>query len=164
MPLHLEDPLCPEAIEAYFRLHYWKNESQTDLKKILDCFPVLQSEESFMGFRFKDCAEAFKIIDSTYKTVFVPYGAGAELIDELRAAFEPKEQRRIVRQLQRYIVNVPESHVNANLNRGITTIHESYLIVDDSLAYTEATGLNLVAPSRGLQPAETKVYAGALIG
>jgi CRISPR-associated endonuclease/helicase Cas3 len=53
LPLHAADPLCPAAIEAYFRLHYWKNEDQTDAKKILDCFPrQLSQPADLFGFHF----------------------------------------------------------------------------------------------------------------
>ena len=145
LPLHAADPLCPAAIEAFFRLHYWKNEDQTDAKHILDCFPPLQNDASFFGFRFKDCADQFRFIDSNYQAVLVPYGdKGRDLIAELRATYDPAGQRDLARRLQRYVVQVPEPITRQHLGRGLSLLHERFLILDDSNAYSEDLGLQLV--------------------
>lgn len=146
LPLHAHDPLSPAAIEAYFRLHYWKNEDQTDAKQILECFPrQLSQPADLFGFRFKDCAERFKFIESAYQAVLVPYGEqGQELVDALRSAYDPADQRTLARQLQRYVVQIPEPVVRANLKRGLSLLHERYLILDDASAYSPELGLQLV--------------------
>lgn len=145
LPLHTADPLCPAAIEAFFRLHYWKNEDQTDAKQILACFPSLQNEASFFGFLFKDCAERFRFIDSNYQAVIVPYGdQGRDLIDELRSTYDPAGQRALARRLQRYVVQIPEPVTRHHLGRGLSLLHERFLILDDDGAYSEDLGLQLV--------------------
>lgn len=146
LPLHTHDPLSPAAIEAYFRLHYWKNEDQTDAKQILECFPRRLSQPAdLFGFRFKDCAERFKFIESAYQAVLVPYEErGQELIDAFRTAYDPSDQRKLSRQLQRYVVQIPEPVARANLKRGLSLLHERYLILDDASAYSAELGLQLV--------------------
>lgn len=144
LPLHLDDPLSPEAVEAYFRLHYWRNEDQTDAGHILDCFPPLNSEGSLLGFRFRDCAESFQFIDSAYETVIVPYNdRGRDLIAQLRSAYDPAEQRRLSRLLQRHIVQVPSAVAMAWRGRGLVLLHERYLVLDDDTAYSPKLGLQL---------------------
>lgn len=150
LPLHAADPLSPTAIEAYFRLHYWKNEAQTDAKHILDCFPAGSARTwqpaDLFGFRFKDCAEAFQFIESGYQPVLVPWrDKGRDLIAQLRSAYDPSEQRRLARRLQRYIVQIPEAVARAGLGRGLSLLHERYLILDDDSAYSPELGLQLVA-------------------
>ncbi|MBI5766843.1 MAG: CRISPR-associated endonuclease Cas3'' [Verrucomicrobia bacterium] len=145
LPLHSADPIGPAAIEAFFRLHYWKNEDQTDAKQIFACFPPLQNEASFFGFRFKDCAERFRFIDSNYQAVLVPYGdQGRDLIDELRATYDPAGQRDLARRLQRYVVQIPEPVMRQHLGRGLSFLHERFLILDDDGAYSKDLGLQLV--------------------
>ncbi|WP_414664406.1 CRISPR-associated endonuclease Cas3'' [Horticoccus sp. 23ND18S-11] len=149
LPLHTADPLCPAAIEAFFRLHYWKNEDQTDAKHILDCFPSGSAKTwqpaDLFGFRFRDCAERFRFIDSNYQAVLVPYGDhGRDLIEELRATYDPAEQRKLARRLQRYVVQLPAPVTRLHLGRGLSLLHERYLILDDSHAYSDDLGLQLV--------------------
>ncbi len=146
LPLHTADPLCPAAIEAYFRLHYWKNEDQTDAKKILDYFPrQLSQPADLFGFQFKKCAEDFRFIKSAYQAVLVPYGDhGRALIDDLRTTYDPTEQRKLARRLQRYVVQIPEPVARAHRSRGLSLLHERYLILDDDNAYSADLGLQLV--------------------
>lgn len=145
LPRHADDPLCPSAIEAFFRLHYWRNEDQTDAENILDCFPrQLAQPADLFGFRFKDCAEQFRFIESAYQAVLVPYNdRGRELIAELRATYDPREQRFIARRLQRHVVQIPEPVARANMGRGLSLLHERYLILDDDGAYSADLGLQL---------------------
>lgn len=149
LPLHIEDPLCPAAIEAFFRLHYWKNEDQTDAKHILECFPSGSAKTwqpaDLFGFQFKKCAEDFRFIVSNYQAVLVPYGDhGRDLIGELRTAYDPAEQRKLARRLQRYVVQIPEPVTRQHLGRGLRLLHERFLILDDKHAYSEDLGLQLV--------------------
>ncbi|HVU32031.1 MAG TPA: hypothetical protein VHE61_01260, partial [Opitutaceae bacterium] len=143
LPLHATDPLSPSAVEAYFHLHYWRHEDQTDANRILECFPPVQNEASLLGLRFKDCGERFRFIESAYQSVLVPYGPGRELIAELRATFDPAGQRRLARRLQRYVVQIPEAVALAHRGRGLTLLHDHFLVLDDDLAYSDELGLQL---------------------
>lgn len=145
LPRHADDPLSPAAVEDYFRLHYWRHEDQLDAKRILECFPPLQNKESFLGLAFKDCAERFRFIESAYSAVIVPYGKrGRDLVTRLRGAFDPAEQRALARRLQRYVVQIPEPVARAFLGRGLVSLHERFLVLDDDTAYSPTLGLQLV--------------------
>lgn len=145
LPLHASDPLSPAAIEAYFRLHYWKNEKKTDAKNVLECFPSrLTQRDDLLGFRFKDCAERFRIIESAYESVIVPYGVkGRALVAELRETYAPSEQNALARRLQRYVVQIPAPITRAALGRGLVQLHERFLVLDDDGAYSPELGLQL---------------------
>ncbi len=153
LPVHAADPLSPAAVEAYFRLHYWRNERQTDAKSVLDCFPSrLARPEDLFGLRFKDCAERFRIIESAYESVIVPYGQrGRELVAELRATYAPSEQNALARRLQRFVVQIPAAQARAALGRGLVQLHERFLVLDDDGAYSAELGLQL-ATERGYDP------------
>lgn len=145
LPRHAADPLSPAAIEDYFRLHYWRHDDQTDAKHILECFPPLQNEQSFLGLAFKDCAERFQFIESASSAVIVPYGErGRDLVARLRRAYDPADQRDLARRLQRYVVQIPEPVARAFLGRGLVTLHERFLVLDDDTAYSPTLGLQLV--------------------
>jgi CRISPR-associated endonuclease/helicase Cas3 len=149
LSLHTADPLCPAAIEAFFRLHYWKNEDQTDAKHILECFPLGSAKNwqpaDLFGCSFKDCAEKFRFIESAYQAVLVPYGdRGRNLIAELRTTYDPAGQRDLARRLQRFVVQIPEPVTRQHLGRGLSLLHDRYLILDDDRAYSADLGLQLV--------------------
>ncbi|MCR6654785.1 MAG: CRISPR-associated endonuclease Cas3'' [Opitutus sp.] len=149
LPRHIGDPLAPAAIEDYFRLHYWRHEDQIDAKRILECFPrdspARWTPEHFFLLQFKDCAERFQFIESAYEPVIVPYGdRGRELVDALRAAFDPAQQRTLARRLQRYVVQIPEPVAHAFLGRGLVRLHDRFLVLEDDAAYSPTLGLQLV--------------------
>ena len=145
LPEHAADPLSPAAVEAYFRLHYWRNDRQTDAKAVLDCLPSrLAQRDDLLGFRFKDCAERFRIIESAYESVIVPYGEkGRALVDELRATYAPSEQNALARRLQRFVVQIPAAQARSALGRGLVQLHERFLVLDDDGAYSDELGLQL---------------------
>jgi len=153
LPAHAVDPLSPSAIEAYFRIHYWRNEHQTDAKAVLDCFPSGPVRpESLLSLKFKDCAERFRIIESAYESVIVPYGAkGRDLVAELRGTYTPSEQNALARRLQRFVVQIPAAQARAALGRGLVRLHERFLVLDDDGAYSAELGLQL-ATDRSYDP------------
>jgi len=56
---------------------------------------------------FKSAAHAFKAIDTATQGVIVPYDAeGKRIIDELRISFNPGKQFQLIKQAQRYSVNL----------------------------------------------------------
>ena len=50
----------------------------------------------------------------------------------------------LARRLQRYVVQIPEPVTRQHLGRGLSLLHERFLILDDKLAYSEDLGLQLV--------------------
>jgi CRISPR-associated endonuclease/helicase Cas3 len=140
------DPLALECIEQYFRIHYWKHGDETDQHHIRDCYPRrFTCENDLLCFQFKKCAEAFKLIDDYTDPVIVPHGnKGRSLCDGLSHAFDPGEQRRFARKLQRFTVSIPKQQHAALLLRGILKpLHEDcYFVLNSDAHYNHQFGLH----------------------
>jgi len=96
------DLLDPAAISRYFQLHYWKQsgDHQWDERQVMACFPT--PPERF-AFDFRAAAERFRMIDDQTKAVFVPFGKGQALIEQLR---KDGPYRTLLRKLQRFTVGI----------------------------------------------------------
>ena len=140
------DPLGLDAIEDYFRRHYWDNRGSTDQKQVLDCYPhQLRSASDLLCFSFKRCAEAFEMIDDYTEPVIVPFGEkGRALCDQLRRTFDPGGIRRLARKLQRFTVAVPSpQHVRLLAAGILLAVHDgSFFLLNSSPHYSETLGLH----------------------
>jgi CRISPR-associated endonuclease/helicase Cas3 len=136
-PDHLDDLLGPDAIEDYFRLHYWKRHDRWDAERVMECFA-----KGGLHMQFRAAAERYRIIRDEQVSIVVPYRkAGEALIDELKRLTNPPG-RGFDRRAQRYVVNVRE-YVYRRLveNQVITTLHERFHILTDPEAYDDSLGL-----------------------
>ncbi len=95
----VSDPLSPANFTLYFEELYWHRGDKLDKKNILNLSKAQQ---------FKTVAEEFKFIEEAYQPVIVRYGDNQQLVDNLLA---DKVQRELLRQAQRFVVNVPEKTV-----------------------------------------------------
>jgi CRISPR-associated endonuclease/helicase Cas3 len=150
------DPLAPEAVESYFRIHYWKHADSTDVNHILDCWPDLRraahlspedaARDTLLGFRFRTCADEFRLIDDSYtESVIIPYGAvGKALWREVRETFDPTRLRHLGRKLQRYTVSVPRTQYQELLTAGILLpAHDDrFFFLNSDIHYSEDFGLH----------------------
>ncbi len=96
---------------------------------------------------FRTVAENFHLIDQNTRTVYVPFGGGAALIERLKAG---ECSKKLYRKLGRYAVSVYEPHfqklyaAGALLTaRDIPALDESSAILSDLTLYDERTGLTL---------------------
>ena len=114
------DPLHVNKLKSYFIELYWKLNS-LDSEKIVDLLtPESRSELSIF---FRTAANKFKIIDdSMQKTVLVSYKKGANLISALKKL---GPERKLMRKLQRYAVNIYNHEFAQLLNGG--SAHRSLL-------------------------------------
>lgn len=141
----LPDLLSPEAIESYFRIHYWRHQSQMDQHRILDCCPKSMTRpDDLLLFRFKTCAENFRLIDDYTEPVLIPYGEkGTALCSELRTTFDPSRLRYLARKLQRLTVAIPAQQHKRLLSAGILlTVHDRFHILNSTHHYSEDFGLH----------------------
>ncbi len=131
----LKDPLSHNIFEEYFSRLYW---SVNNLDAA-DIIPLLTVKDDF-AIQFRTAAGAFRIIDDTMqKPILVPYCEGKELIELLRRI---GPERRLLRKLQRYSVNVYKDDLTAMLNRGSAVeIHPDIYALLNDVEYNEKTGL-----------------------
>ena len=108
-----------------------------------------QDQKDIMGmmakqlFPFQGVAERFHIIDNATRTVYIPVGEGAALVDSLRHG---ERNRSLFRKLGRYGVSVYENHFQSLDGAGALELLEdgSAVLLNTNL-YSEQTGLSLQA-------------------
>ena len=138
MALHT-DMASQEAIQDYFYelLDLTGKEAQ-DQAKIL---PLLQSE----FFPFRTLAERFHLIDAPTRTIYIPLGEGAELVECLRTG---AGGRQLYRQLGQYGVSVYERHFAALNEAGdLEVLKNNAVILLNTDLYSDETGLSLESDS-----------------
>jgi len=139
LPEHGKSPLAPEAIEAYFGLHYWKHSAEWDQRKVMECFRHGDSQHAFIA-DFKKAASRFRMIDDAQTPIVVPHGDGAHLIEELTTCERPT--RDLFRRLQRYTVGVyPYQLDKMRENQLLTEPHEGVFVLMNREAYDRELGL-----------------------
>ena len=108
-----------------------------------------QDQKDIMGmmakqlFPFQGVAERFHIIDNATRTVYIPVGEGAALVDSLRHG---ERNRSLFRKLGRYRVSVYGNHFQSLDGAGALELLEdgSAVLLNTNL-YSEQTGLSLQA-------------------
>lgn len=132
-----QQPDSPEAIACYFReLLDLKGPQALDQKNILKMM-----EREAMPFR--TVSERFHFIDSETKTVYIPLGAGEELVQRLRSG---ERSRTLFRELGRYGVSIYPQHFEALERAGdLEILEDGTAILANLEQYHEATGLSLTA-------------------
>ncbi len=141
--LHESDPLSLDAIEEYFRLHYWQQSERWDSKEIMKCFVDPQN----LTFQFRTAAERFKLIEDTTRSVFVAWGKeGATLDKQLRSKEfdkDPVFRRNVVRRMQRFIVPVYENIFNQFVGTDIELINENLAVLINPEMYSDQLGFEI---------------------
>ncbi len=126
--------LTPDLFEEFFREFYWTRGERLDKEKILD----LLRNDMHLQFNFREAAKKFKFIDeATQAQVIVHYQNG-----DLLAHLEKKQpDRRLLRQLQRYVVNLPRRLHGQLLSSGaIREIHSGIFVQSHGALYDDNLG------------------------
>ncbi|MGN1360241.1 MAG: CRISPR-associated helicase Cas3' [Kiritimatiellia bacterium] len=154
-------PLSPECVEKYFKLSYADRQRTIDLD-YLDRHDIqgklqprgLQSKEDLFNFMFRDAGECFKLIDEHTTSLIVPFDQeSSSLCEALRQAWEPAEQRGIVRKLQRYTISVygDKGPVDDTGCPIAELVHERYwVLTSPELHYSRDYGLLKTGQTSGL--------------
>ena len=145
-PNHKDDLLSPEAIEAYFRLHYWEKGGECGCgwdQGVMDCFDL--DPATGLHARFRTAAERYRLIDDTQTAVLIPYGVrGREMIHELECMTAQVAQKRLRgfdRAAQRYTVGVRHSKLRELKDSGsLSEYHGRYCL--EPAAYDKNLGLS----------------------
>ncbi|MBN1662498.1 MAG: CRISPR-associated helicase Cas3' [Deltaproteobacteria bacterium] len=130
-----DDPITPERFTMFFQELYWLQGERLDKEGILR---DLNPDREFR-FSFRTAAQKFKMIDETQqKSLIVSYRDEANLIEELER--RPPD-RRLLRKLQRYIVNLPRYLHDRLVNEGaIRLVHPGIFTQGHSAMYDEVIG------------------------
>lgn len=136
-----DDFLSPEAIEHYFRLHYWKKSSEMDAENIMSCFEAFRE----LNFDFRKAADKFQLIDDRQISVIVPYGeTGKNIVDELYSTHQKRipPPHQVERRAQRYMVPLyPNEAELLKRDGSLEFLHERFLVLADQSRYHEHFGL-----------------------
>ncbi|MBN1424474.1 CRISPR-associated helicase Cas3' [Candidatus Fermentibacteria bacterium] len=143
-PPLFDDLLSLEAVERYFQLYYWSQQTRWDEKGIVTDTRLANRKDLPFLFSFADIARKFRLIEDSGQPVIIPWGKeGRELCDRLRFATELPDTR-LLRMLQRYTVQVSQRVWGQRLGRSIELVHDQYpLLVSPDIHYDERLGLVL---------------------
>lgn len=148
LELHSDDPLGRSAVERYFRLYYWHQRDRWDRHAILDHFQLDRGNKSLAFlFRFRSADRAFRLIEETGRSVIVPWGErGAGLVERLRRSW-PGPDVTLLRQLQRYTVQVSDREWASLMRLGLELVHDEFGVLtfmtgtyDSNLGVTAGDG------------------------
>jgi CRISPR-associated endonuclease/helicase Cas3 len=139
-----DDLLSPEAINHYFRVHYWERNQEWDRQDVLDCFTLDRSGTTPFVFAFRTAASAFRLIDSTGVPIIIPWSnEGEALVEEMRTAWSGPS-RTLLRKLQRYTIQIPERVWISEQRSAFEVLHEQYPVLALPRArYSPRFGLDL---------------------
>ncbi len=97
------DPLAPELFAEYFQSLYWRKGAEGLDRQ--DITTLLKNNQR-LEFSFRTAAERFQLIPETQAPVIVRYGDSERLLARLARPGDAVD-RKTLRQLQRYVVNIP---------------------------------------------------------
>ena len=131
------DPSSPETIARYFK-------SFRSLVGSLDQNGIVKAfSEGYQGrmLPFRTVAEGFHLINDDTKTVYIPLGEGAKMVDQLRRG---DRSRALFRKLGRYGVNIYEKHYLALMGQGaLEVLDDDSIVLTDISLYHQDIGLLL---------------------
>ena len=138
------DPAAQETMQRYFcELRALSGET-------LDKYGIVKAFEdgiSGCALPFRTVAEKFRFIDENTRTVYVPIGDGAALVEQLK---EGECSKGLYRKLGRYAVSVYDRHFEALYAAGalltaqdVPALDGNSAILTDLTLYDERTGLTL---------------------
>lgn len=147
-----DDLLSLEAINHFFRLHFWKREKDWDRREIMDCFksPLIPN--------FREAAERYFLIEKNTSSVIIPYGyRGKQLVKQLKARpiIERKDtqawaaRKALNRALQRYSVQLPKWQMD-KLKGYVQPVcpeklEDQYLVLETVQKYSRELGLSTLS-------------------
>lgn len=138
-----DDLIAPEALEAYFRMHYWRNKSLWDSRKIME----MHVDARKGHIEFADIAKAYQIIRDASLRVLVPYGkTGKRLLERVRHA-DPIARpltRMERKEVDRYSISLFENLVQPAIGRDFEYAYDGqYILLLNPSLYDEHVGFDV---------------------
>ncbi len=136
--INREDPLNHAMFERYFSKLYWKANS-LDREGIKTLLNPEKNDRRECSIYFRTAAKKFRIIDESTQGILVSYGDGEKLINLLK---NTGPERRLMRKLQRFTVNIYNHEFEQLLKRGsIFEASPGIFALTSSVEYSEEIGL-----------------------
>ncbi|MEL7498744.1 MAG: CRISPR-associated endonuclease Cas3'' [Planctomycetota bacterium] len=149
-----EDLLSPEAIEHYFKLHYWKKSESWDQNGVLK---DLVQDLNKVQFNFRAAAQRYKFIRDETETVLVAWDEESEqLIRELETSDAKFFDRRFWRRLQRYGVQVRQQELHRLKQAGAVALYHERWVLTQQHLYDAKLGL-VLERADGVLPVENTI-------
>jgi len=159
------DRIGLDAVAAYYNFYYHSQKDKmnypVDVKSSVerndDLFNLLSvnklSKEAYIATHqntapdiflkqsFRTANKEFRVIDRLTRGVIVPYGDGEKIITELCGAFGLEKQGKLLKQAQRYSVNLFDHQLNDLLKIGaIQEVQDAGIYYLDKQYYSEEFG------------------------
>ena len=149
-PDHADDLLSPEAVEAYFRLHYWQQGGDDGrgwdhghgAASVMRCFGG--EDGAPLHHQFREGAQRYQLIDDAQTPILVPYEQGRALIHTLETMPDPPS-REFDRAAQRYIVGVWDHAFRKLLEDQVLLERHGRYYLANQAAYDARLGLSFEA-------------------
>lgn len=142
-----EDPLSLEAVEHYFRLHYWEQSHRWDRHGVMERFVLAPSSPALpFIFDFAAAARDFRLIEDGGASVFVPWGDRGQVLRAQLAASWAGPSRELLRAMQRFTVQVPRHAIDKYGDGAFQVMHGQYRVLAfPERHYASDVGLSLEA-------------------
>jgi len=153
IPEHRDDLLSPQAIEQYFRLHYWQQGGEggrgwdrgrgEGRPSVMDCF-----DGKGLSCQFRAAAERYRLIEDAQTSVLVPWKDGISLrreLEEMPDPPDPKHLRSWDRRAQRYSVGVFDRDFGVLMENRVLLERFGRFYISNERSYSNMSGLNLEA-------------------
>lgn len=152
IPDHRDDLLSPPAIEAYFRLRYWRQGGDDGRgwdrgrgegnPSVMECFSGKGLE-----CQFRSASERYRLIDDAQTQILVPWSdEGAKLrkeLEEMPDEPDPGWLRSWTRRAQRFSVGVFDHSLRTLSENGALLERHGRLYLGNDSGYNEKLGLTL---------------------
>ncbi|MEG0391933.1 MAG: CRISPR-associated helicase Cas3' [Anaerovoracaceae bacterium] len=97
-----------------------------------------------LKYQIKTAAKNFSVIEEDTHSVLVPYEKGTELIHSLTGTLDLKERSKLMREAQKYMVNLYDSELSVlEENKGVHLNDESGIYILEKRFYDEEKGVTL---------------------
>lgn len=131
-----EDPLSPECLEEYYRLHFWRQADGMDDKQIM---ADVGDHPEKLQFYFQTIADKYRFIDQQATDIIIPWGEeGKRLAGRLR---NEQLDRQTFRRLQPYCISLPVWEADRLQRAGVLAVAGERLLLEDMRYYDDATGI-----------------------
>ena len=148
-----DDLLSPEAIQNYFRLHYWKKSESWDRHKVL---ASIGDQPDKLQFNFREIADKYRFIREETQGVLIPWGEAAEKLIERLADPNAILDRQFWRRLQQYSVQVRDRELSRLQEaNALESMHDRWVLIQPHL-YNNKLGL-VLSQADGVLPVESTV-------